>query len=48
MAQFCQICGQITNCTDNCQSCLNEMAKGEETPQNDLLEDLMLEQSEQM
>lgn len=46
MAQFCQICGQITNCTDNCNSCLAEQDQ-EQTPQNDLLEDLMLEQREQ-
>jgi hypothetical protein len=26
MAQYCQLCGQITNCTDNCNACLAEEA----------------------
>lgn len=33
MSQYCEIAGQITNCTDNCKSCLEEEtethAKGE-------------------
>ena len=24
MSQYCEIAGQITNCTDNCKSCLEE------------------------
>lgn len=46
MPKFCQIANAYTNCTDNCNSCLAEHEK-EQTPQNDLLEDLMLEQGEQ-
>ena len=33
MAKFCEIAGQVTNCTDNCKICLEEEtethAKGE-------------------
>ena len=24
MAQFCEIAGKVTNCTDNCKVCLEE------------------------
>jgi hypothetical protein len=24
MAKFCPMCGQVTNCTDNCKYCLEE------------------------
>lgn len=24
MAQFCVMCGQITNCTENCKQCIEE------------------------
>jgi len=47
MAKYCQICGTITNCTDNCNKCLAEQEQ-EPKPTNELLEDLMLEQREQM
>ena len=46
MPKFCPIANKFTNCTDNCNSCLAGDEK-EQTPQNDLLEDLMLEQREQ-
>lgn len=25
MAKFCPMCNQVTNCTDNCKSCLEEI-----------------------
>ena len=30
MAQYCEICGQVTKCTDDCKKCLEEEAKKEE------------------
>ena len=24
MAQYCEICGQVTNCTEDCRECLKE------------------------
>lgn len=27
MAQYCEIAGKVTNCTDNCKVCLEEEAK---------------------
>jgi hypothetical protein len=24
MAQFCVMCGQVTNCTENCKQCIEE------------------------
>jgi hypothetical protein len=24
MAQYCEICGQVTNCTEDCRECLAE------------------------
>ena len=27
MAKFCPMCNQITNCTDNCKFCLEELEK---------------------
>ena len=32
MAQYCEICGTITNCTDDCKKCLAEENKDEEEP----------------
>ena len=46
MSKFCQIANAYTNCTEHCDGCLEGDEK-EQTPQNDLLEDLMLEQAEQ-
>ena len=40
MAQYCEICKQVTNCTDDCRECLAE--------EKELYEDLLLEQTEQM
>ena len=31
MAQYCEIAGVVTNCTDNCKSCLAEEIKEKET-----------------
>lgn len=30
MAQYCEIAGKVTNCTDNCKSCLEEETKEQE------------------
>lgn len=30
MAQFCEIAGKVTNCTDNCKICLEEETKTRE------------------
>lgn len=30
MAKFCELAGQITNCTENCKICLEEEAKTRE------------------
>ena len=30
MAQYCEIAGQVTNCTDNCKICLEEETKTRE------------------
>ena len=30
MAQFCPMCGQVTNCTENCKYCLEEAENEEE------------------
>jgi hypothetical protein len=46
MSQYCQICGKITNCTDNCIICLEE--EQVDTLSKELYEDLLLEQQEQM
>lgn len=27
MAQYCEIAGKVTNCTDNCKNCLEEETK---------------------
>lgn len=27
MSKFCPMCNQVTNCTDNCKSCLEELEK---------------------
>ena len=29
MAQYCEIAGKVTNCTDNCRNCLEEEVKPE-------------------
>lgn len=33
MSKFCPMCNSFTNCTDNCQSCLEEDKKERETTQ---------------
>ena len=30
MAQYCKLAGRVTNCTDNCKTCLKEEAKTRE------------------
>jgi hypothetical protein len=30
MAQFCKMCGQVTNCTENCKHCIEEDESEEE------------------
>lgn len=30
MAQYCEIAGRVTNCTENCKACLEEEAKTRE------------------
>ena len=30
MAQYCEIAGKVTNCTDNCKSCIEEETKDKE------------------
>ena len=30
MAQYCELAGRVTNCTDNCKTCLEEEAKTRE------------------
>lgn len=30
MAQYCEICGKVTNCTDDCKKCLEEEIQKEE------------------
>ena len=39
--QYCELCGQITNCTEDCKQCIEETEK-------DFYEDLLMEQTEQM
>ena len=34
MAQFCKIAGKVTNCTENCKTCLEE-ERQEETEDKD-------------
>ena len=46
MSKYCPMCDQVTNCTDNCKYCLEEMQVDAE--QDALYEDLRLEQAEQM
>ena len=43
MAQYCEICKKVTNCTEDCEKCLEEENRAKE-----LQEDLRLEQTEQM
>ena len=31
MSKFCSLANAVTNCTDNCNSCLKEQAQEEET-----------------
>ena len=38
--KYCEICGQVTNCTEDCKECLNE--------EKEFYDDLLLEQQEQM
>ena len=38
MSKYCPMCNQITNCTDNCNSCLEEDEKEREaTHQNGIV-----------
>ena len=30
MAKFCPMCGEVTNCTENCKYCLEQEAKERE------------------
>ena len=30
MAQYCELAGRVTNCTENCRICLEEEAKTQE------------------
>ena len=39
--QYCELCGQVTNCTEDCEKCVEET-------ENEFYEDLLMEQSEQM
>ena len=34
MSKFCPLCNAVTNCTDNCKSCLEEEAKASEETMN--------------
>lgn len=34
MSKFCPLCNTVTNCTDNCKSCLEEEAKASEEIMN--------------
>lgn len=47
MAQYCEIAGKVTNCTDNCKFCLEEEAKTREIEVGDkvryITEDSVLE-----
>ena len=40
MAQYCEICKKVTNCTDDCERCLKE--------EKEFYSDLQMEQKEQM
>lgn len=31
MAQYCEICNQVTNCTEDCRECLKEESNEQET-----------------
>ena len=46
MSKYCPMCDQITNCTDNCKYCIEEVQADEKDEA--LYEDLRLEQLEQM
>ena len=30
MSKFCPLCGEVTNCTDNCNACMEEEARNRE------------------
>lgn len=47
MSKFCTLANSFTNCTDNCNSCLEEEVQSK-AKDDELLEDLHLEQLEQM
>jgi hypothetical protein len=38
----------MTNCTDNCNACLEELESEKEKNNDELYEDLIMEQQEQM
>lgn len=44
MAKFCEIAGQVTDCTDNCKSCLEEEAKTREIEIGDKVLNLSIEE----
>lgn len=50
MSKYCPICKRVTNCADNCESCMEEEKKNEELMKQKkaLYEDLLMEQQEQM
>jgi hypothetical protein len=49
MSKFCPMCGQVTNCTDNCKSCLEELENERKAnPNSEFHKELILEQLEQM
>lgn len=35
MSKYCPMCDQVTNCTDNCKSCLEELAEEEKKGSGD-------------
>lgn len=37
MAQYCEIAGKVTNCTDNCRICLEEETKDREIEVGDMV-----------
>ena len=49
MSKFCPMCNQVTNCTDNCKPCLDELENEQRAELNsEFYQELMLEQLEQM
>ena len=48
MAKFCPLCNKMTNCTDNCASCLEEEEVKAASINDEFHEELIIEQQEQM